>query len=178
MSDLRNDRKAYTIIIVFSAIVLSLILFLGQADQSENIPYYIKWLPTFNATVNGTCFILLLFSLYAIKNKKIELHKKLNLTALLLSGMFLVSYVIFHSYGIETKFPAENSLRPLYLIVLISHIILAALVLPLILISFYFGLQGNIVRHRKIVRFSYPIWLYVTLSGVIVYLMISPYYSF
>ena len=78
----------------------------------------------------------------------------------------------------ETSFPAENSMRSIYLTILISHIILAACVLPLILLSFYYGLQMNVEKHKKIVRFTYPIWLYVTVTGVIVYAMISPYYQF
>jgi putative membrane protein len=128
--------------------------------------------------INGTCAILLIASLNAIKKGHISTHKKLNITAFILSAIFLISYLIFHSYGIETRFPAENSWRLAYLIVLISHIILAAIVLPLVFISFYFGLNNKIEKHRKIVRWSFPVWLYVTISGVIVYLMISPYYQF
>jgi putative membrane protein len=78
----------------------------------------------------------------------------------------------------ETTFPEDNSMRGLYLAILISHIILAALVLPLVLLAFYYGLKMNVEKHRKIVRFTYPIWLYVTITGVVVYLMISPYYKF
>jgi putative membrane protein len=78
----------------------------------------------------------------------------------------------------ETSFPEGNPMRTLYLTILVSHIILAALVLPLILLAFYYGLQMNVEKHKKIVRFAYPIWLYVTITGVVVYLMISPYYQF
>jgi putative membrane protein len=78
----------------------------------------------------------------------------------------------------ETVFPAENSMRSIYLTILISHIILAAAVLPLVLLAFYYGLQMNVEKHKKIVRFTYPIWLYVTITGVVVYAMISPYYTF
>lgn len=106
------------------------------------------------------------------------MHKRLNVTAFILSSLFLISYVTFHSFGIETKFPEVNPMRPVYLIILISHIILAAFVLPLILIAFYFGLSMKVDRHKKIVRWAYPIWLYVAVTGVIVYLMISPYYRF
>jgi putative membrane protein len=78
----------------------------------------------------------------------------------------------------ETSFPADNPLRPLYLVILVSHIVLAAIVLPLILLSFWYGLTNQVQKHRKLVRFSFPVWLYVTTTGVIVYLMISPYYTF
>lgn len=106
------------------------------------------------------------------------MHKRINLTAFVLSAVFMISYVTWHSFGVETKFPADNTLRPVYLIILLTHIILAAVVLPLVLLSFYFGLTAKISAHRKIVRWSFPVWLYVTLSGVVVYLMISPYYQF
>jgi putative membrane protein len=95
-----------------------------------------------------------------------------------LSSLFLISYVIFHAFGVETRFPADNPLRPYYLTILISHIILAAVVLPMVLLSFYRGLTGQIEAHKRITRWSMPIWLYVTTTGVVVYLMISPYYPF
>ncbi|NNF01330.1 MAG: DUF420 domain-containing protein [Bacteroidia bacterium] len=173
-----KDKKIFWLIFIVSAIVFVTVLVLAQLPKSDNIPDYLPWFPRINAIINGTCAILLILSLIAIKNKQIAVHKRLNITAFILSSLFLVSYITFHSYGIETKYPAEDPLRPLYLVILLTHIILAALVLPLVLISFYFGLTMQVSKHRKIVRFSYPIWLYVTVSGVIVYLMISPHYNF
>jgi putative membrane protein len=131
-----------------------------------------------NAIINGTCTVLLLTSFYFIRQKKIWIHKRLNIATFFLSSLFLISYVAYHYFADETKFPADNPLRPLYLTILTSHIILAALVLPLILISFYRGLNMQVPQHKKIVRWAFPIWLYVTITGVIVYLMISPYYKF
>jgi putative membrane protein len=129
--------------------------------------------------LNGTTTLLLILSLYFIKRKNIAMHKKLNITALChFQPIFLLSYVAFHAFGVETRFPADNPLRPLYLTILISHIILAAFVLPLVLLSLYRGLTNQITSHKKITRWAYPIWLYVTTTGVIVYLMISPYYKF
>jgi putative membrane protein len=174
----KSEKKILAGIFVLSAVVFLLIVVLGFLPKSNTVPDFVKFLPQLNATINGTCFILLLFSIYFIKRKKVELHKKINITAFLLSTIFLVSYVVFHSYGVETKYPADSPIRPMYLSVLISHIILSAIVLPLILLSFYYGLTGKIKSHRKITRWSFPIWLYVTSSGVIVYLMISPYYQF
>lgn len=95
-----------------------------------------------------------------------------------LSSVFLVSYIIFHATGIKTTYGGIGAVRTLYYLILISHIILAAIVLPLVLLSFQKGLQMQVEKHKKLVRWSYPIWLYVTVTGVIVYLMISPYYSF
>ena len=106
------------------------------------------------------------------------MHKLLNIITFLLSSLFLISYVIFHATGIKTTYGGEGSIRIFYYFILITHIILAAFVLPLVLFSFYHGLKMHVERHRKLVRWSYPIWLYVTVSGVIVYIMISPYYTF
>jgi putative membrane protein len=131
-----------------------------------------------NAVLNGTTTILLLVSLWFIKKKDVAMHKKLNLAACVLSTVFLLSYVLFHAFGVETRFPAEHPMRPMYLTILSTHIVLAAIVLPLVLLSLYRGLVNQVSLHRKIVRWSYPIWLYVTITGVIVYLMISPYYKF
>jgi putative membrane protein len=178
MTSHQNDKKIFWLILIVSAVVFAVVIFLSQLPKSEKIPWFVPLLPKLNAVLNATCSLLLMSSFYLIKKKKISLHKKLNLTAFFLSTMFLVSYIIFHSYGIETRFPEDNPLRPFYLFILISHIILAAVVLPLVLLSFYFGLTMQVKKHRAITRFSFPVWLYVTVSGVIVYLMISPYYNF
>ncbi|MBL7929559.1 MAG: DUF420 domain-containing protein [Bacteroidia bacterium] len=178
MTELKNEKKIFRLILMVSVVVFAVVLFLSQLPKSETIPWFVPLLPKLNAVLNATCSLLLMSSFYLIKKKKIILHKKLNITAFILSSLFLVSYIIFHSYGIETKFPDDNPLRPFYLIILISHIILAAIVLPLVLLSFYFGLTMQVKKHRAITRFSFPVWLYVTVSGVVVYLMISPYYNF
>lgn len=173
-----NDKAILRLIYVVSFVVFALVVILFNLPRAENIPAFVKQLPKINAFINAICFTLLCLSLYCIKKKNITMHKRLNITTFILSALFMLSYVTFHSYGIETKFPAENTLRPFYLTILLTHILLAAIVLPLVLISFYRGLKGDIIAHRKITRWSFPIWLYVTLSGVIVYLMISPYYTF
>lgn len=176
-ADIR-ERNIFRAILFISAAVFLLVIFLSQLPKSEVIPAYVAWLPRLNAFLNGACAVILLFSLYSIKLKRINLHKKLNITAFILSSVFLLSYITFHSYGIETRFPADDPLRPVYLIILVTHIVLAAIILPLVLISFYWGLTMQIEKHRKITRWSFPLWLYVTVSGVIVYLMISPHYKF
>ena len=150
----------------------------------EVIPDFVYKLPKLNAFLNGTCTLLLLLSLYMIKQRNIATHKKLNILAFVLSSLFLVSYITYHWMAQETAYPADSPMRATYLIILISHIILAALVLPLILLSFYYGLKSQqqggdsyISKHRRITRWSYPIWLYVTITGVVVYVMISPFYT-
>ncbi len=128
----------------------------------------------------------------AIKKRNIALHKKLNLTAFALSSLFLVCYVTAHYFIPDTKFgdvdhdgimsasesAAVSGIKPVYIIILLSHIFLAAIVLPFVLLSFYYGLTDQREKHKKITRISYPVWLYVTITGVVVYMMVSPYYAF
>jgi putative membrane protein len=175
-----SEKNIFRIIFSVSLLVLVLVIVLNRKilPRPEVPPSFVYALPKLNAIINGTCTVLLLTSFYFIRQKKIQIHKRLNLTTFFLSALFLISYVTYHYFADETKFPADNPLRPLYLTILTSHIILAALVLPLILISFYRGLNLQILQHKAIVRWSFPIWLYVTITGVIVYLMISPYYKF
>lgn len=173
-----DNTKATRLIYIASVAVFALVVLLYNLPQAEHIPEFAKYLPTLNACINATCFVLLLISLRAIKQKNVELHKKLNITAFALSAVFILSYVTFHSFGVETFYPSENPLRPLYIFILVSHIVLAAIVLPLILLSFLKAIKGDIVAHRKITKWSMPIWIYVTFTGVLVYLMISPYYNF
>ena len=173
-----TDKAILRGILGISILVFALIVVLFNLPKADYIPEFVKSLPKLNAFLNGTCSVLLILSLWCIKLKKIELHKKINISAFLLSTIFLLSYVTFHAFGVETKFPADNPLRPLYLFILLSHILLAAIVLPLVLLSFFRGLKGQIEQHKKLTRWSYPIWMYVTTTGVIIYLMISPYYNF
>lgn len=180
MIPVHSEKNIFRIIFSVSLIVLVLVIVLNRKilPRPEIPPSFIYVLPKLNAIINATCTILLLTSFYFIRRKKIQIHKRLNITTFFLSALFLISYITYHYFADETKFPADNPLRPLYLTILTSHIILAALVLPLILISFYRGLNMQVAKHRKIVRWTFPIWLYVTITGVIVYLMISPYYTF
>lgn len=142
------------------------------------LPTWVFLLPKLNAIINGTCSILLLASLYFIKRRNIKAHKIINIITFLLSSLFLVSYIIFHATGMKTTYGGEGGIRSLYYFILITHIFLAAVVLPLVFLSFYYGLKMEVDKHKKLVRWSYPIWLYVTVTGVIVYVMISPYYTF
>lgn len=142
------------------------------------IQFRLFFLPKLNAIINGTCSILLLLSLYFIKRRDIAPHIKLNIITFVLSSLFLISYIIFHATGIKTNYGGTGTIRGVYYFILVTHIILAAVVLPLILFSFQRGLQMQVEKHKKLVRRSYPIWLYVTVTGVVVYLMISPYYTF
>lgn len=175
-----SDKIYFRIVLAVSIFVFLAVLLLNQQvlPKPEVMPAFVPFLPKLNAVINGLCSILLLLSLYFIRQKKIEIHKRINITTFLLSSLFLVSYILFHYLGNETRFPADNPIRPYYLLILSTHIILAAVVLPLVLLSFYHGLKMNVAKHKRLVRWTYPIWLYVTVTGVIVYLLISPFYRF
>lgn len=190
----QNDKSVFKIILGVSVVIFIAVVVLNQKliPAPSTFPSFIYKLPLLNAILNGTCSLLLIASLWAIKNKNIQLHKKLNLTAFLLSSLFLLSYVTAHYFIPDTKFGDVNhnglleeselaivsGIRPIYLVILLSHILLAVVVLPLVLLSFYYGLKDDRTKHKKLTRFSYPIWLYVTITGVIVYALISPYYNY
>ena len=175
-----SDKAFFRIALILSIVVFILVIVLNKRilNPPSEFPLFIYKLPLLHAIINGTCAVILVFSLKAIKSKKNKLHKRLNLTAFALSALFLISYVTYHFFVPETNYGGDGILRTVYYIILTSHIVLAALVLPLILISFWYGLKNNVAKHKKIVRFSYPIWLYVAVTGVLVYLLISPYYQF
>jgi len=189
-----SDKAVFRFVMALSIFVFAVVVILNQKvlPRPDVMPGFVSYLPMLNATLNGTCTILLLASLWFIKRKNIAMHKKINLTAFVLSALFLVSYILAHYFMPDVKFgdinhdgtldDAERNLvsgvRGVYIFILLTHIVSAAVVLPMILISFYFGLKNDVIKHRKIVRFSYPIWLYVTITGVVVYLMVKPYYPF
>jgi putative membrane protein len=176
-----SDKILFRLVTSISVFVFLVVLLLNQRVIPQFLsetPTFIYFLPKLNAILNGTCSILLLLSLYFIKNKNIQAHKRTNLVTFLLSSVFLVSYILFHYFVKETHFGGEGTIKYVYYFILITHIVLAAIVLPLILLSFHRGLQLDVVRHRKLVRYAYPVWLYVTITGVVVYLMIAPYYKF
>ncbi|MGZ3864863.1 MAG: DUF420 domain-containing protein [Bacteroidia bacterium] len=189
-----SDKAVFRLVAAISIFVLGVVVILNRKilPAPAVMPGFVSFLPMLNAIINGSCTVLLLFSLWAIKNKNIQLHKKINITAFIFSAFFLVSYILAHYFMPDIRFgdlnhdgtldeaekAAVSGIRGTYLFILVTHIVLAAAVLPVILLSFYFGLKNEVVKHRKIVRFTYPIWLYVTITGVVVYLMVKPYYPF
>lgn len=172
-----SDKAIFRLVWGVSIFVFVVVVLLqSKIITWQVIPEWVLFLPKLNALINGTCSVLLIASFYYIKKKDIKTHKKLNITTFILSSLFLVSYIIYHSTGTEAKFGGQGFIRPIYFFILITHIILAAAVLPLVLLSFYRGMKMQVEKHRKLVRWSFPIWLYVTVTGVIVYLMMAPYY--
>jgi putative membrane protein len=175
-----SEKLVFRIVLGISIFVFLLVVLLNKRifPVPQEIPSFAYFLPKLNAIINGTCFVLLILTLYFVKKKRFDVHKRINITAFFLSALFLISYVIYHYLVPETTFGGTGSAKSIYYFILITHIILAAIVLPLVLLSFYYGLEDNRAKHRKIVRWSYPIWLYVTFTGVLVYLLLSPYYNF
>lgn len=189
-----NEKAIKWAVYITTVAICLVVTILNQKwiPHPDVFPDFIYKLPALNAFLNGTCTVLLIFSLWAIKRKNIALHKKLNLTAFALSALFLISYVTAHYFIPDTRYgdtnhdgimsaaesAAVSGIKPLYLVILLSHIFLAIVVLPMVLLSFYYGLTDQREKHKKLTRFSYPVWLYVTVTGVVVYLMISPYYKY
>lgn len=190
----QNEKAIKLTTYITTVAICGVVMVLNQKwiPHPDVFPNFIYKLPALNAILNGTCSVLLILSLVAIKKKNIALHKKLNVTAFILSSLFLVSYVTAHYFIPDTKYgdidhdgvmsaaetAAVSGIKPVYIIILLSHIFLAVAVLPMTLLSFYYGLTDQRVKHKKLTRFSYPIWLYVTVTGVVVYLMISKYYNY
>jgi putative membrane protein len=136
----------------------------------------LKFLPPIYATINGVTAVLLVTAVWAIKNKKRKLHENLMKTAIACSVAFLAMYVAYHMTTPSTPFRGEGSIRSIYFFILITHILLSIIVIPLVLISYVRALAEKFDKHKQITKYTFPIWLYVAVTGVIVYFMISPYY--
>ena len=140
------------------------------------VGFNLKILPAFHAALNFLTTILLLAGFYFIKNKKIFEHRACMITAFIFSAIFLVSYVVYHALAEPIRYPGVGLVRKIYFFLLITHIFLAAAIVPLVLVTLVKALSQRFDQHRKIARITLPLWLYVTSTGVIIYLMILPYY--
>ncbi|UYZ59284.1 DUF420 domain-containing protein [Hymenobacter latericus] len=136
----------------------------------------VSFLPAVNAGLNSLTAVCLMLGYYFIRNKDVAKHRAMMGTAFLLGSVFLVSYVVYHSQAATTRFGGEGVVRYIYYFVLLTHILLAAVTVGLVLFTLYFAISNQFAKHRKIARWTYPIWLYVSVTGVIVYFMIAPYY--
>jgi len=174
---------------VLVPVLVAALLFLPFKIEADD--QWIYHLPHLNALINSSTAVLLILGWVFIKQKKIELHRNTMLLAFSLGAIFLISYVIYHAFAVttiygdttgdgvltETELAAVGLWRMVYLTILLSHIALATVVVPLVLLAVFYALTGRIAKHQKIVKYAWPIWLYVSISGVVVYAMISPYYS-
>ncbi|MBM3415925.1 MAG: DUF420 domain-containing protein [Bacteroidetes bacterium] len=186
----KNDKKARMLIFTFSAIVFAAVMALGRLKLNVNPGFDVHLFAKANAIINSVVTVFLLSALIAVKMKNYKLHRNIMLSALLLSVLFLLSYIGHHLFAGETRFGDVNhdgvitdteknavgSKRTLYYIILGTHIPLAGIVLPFILFTAYRALTGEYSRHKKLARITWPLWFYVAVTGVVVYLMISPYY--
>lgn len=168
--------KALGVILLISLTIFLFLIWLiyykGGSDYSSTL---ITSLPALNALLNATSAVLLLFGYRAIRRGQYLTHMRFNLTAFVTSAFFLISYVIYHNFHGSTPFPGQGFIRPVYFTILISHIILSALVMPLILTSFYLAFSGKIKTHRKVSKFTLPIWLYVSVTGVTIFFVLNAY---
>ncbi len=173
-----NDRKYLILIAILSVAVPSLVAFLLFMPQTGKLgDVDVTFLPKLHALLNSLTALALLFGYYYVKNKNFRGHRFAMVTAFTLSAFFLISYVTYHYQAAPTRYGGEGTLKLVYYVILITHIVLAAVIVPLVLLSVYFAVSDQIRRHRKIARWTFPIWLYVAITGVIVYFMIAPYYS-
>ena len=171
-------EKSYSgLIIALSIAVPALVALLYYIPKPNlQLGFDLKILPAFHATLNFTTALLLVAGLYFIKSKNVPVHKRCMLTAFSLSILFLISYVTYHSLAKETHFGGTGWVRPVYFFFLITHIILAGVIVPFVLITLNKALSEKFDQHRKIARITFPLWLYVAVTGVVVYLMLKPYY--
>jgi putative membrane protein len=187
----KNDKKAKLLIYAVSFIVFAAVVFLSKFKLQADLDFDVHVFAKINAIINSLVAVLLLGGLFAAKQRKYGLHKKIMLAAIFLSVLFLLSYIAHHLLAGDTKYGDLNhdgilsldekslagNLRIVYYVILITHIPLAAIILPFILFTAYRALIGEYDKHKKLVRITWPVWFYVAITGVVVYLMISPYYN-
>ncbi len=172
-----SEKTAKALIITISLAVPAIVTALFYvAPPQINLGINLKFFPKFHAMLNSATTIALLLGAMFIQQKNINAHRAAMLSAFGLSTVFLVSYVFYHSMSTPTTYGGEGILKSIYYFILFTHIILAAVILPFILFTFYRALTGNFEKHKKIARITFPVWLYVAITGVLVYLLISPYY--
>jgi putative membrane protein len=186
----KNDKQAKWLIGIFSFVVFAAVVFLGNVKFDIPVPFNVHIFAAANAAINATIAALLVAALAVVKQRKYKLHKQLMIAALVLSILFLVSYIAHHLLAGEARYgdsnhdgevsPAEIAAvagtRGVYFFILITHIFLASVILPFILYTAYKGLTGEFAQHKKISKYTWPLWLYVAITGPVVYFMISPYY--
>lgn len=173
----KNDRKATWLIGIFSVVVFAVVVSLGRIKLDVQLGFDPHVFAKINAILNSLVAVLLVIALVAVKNGNYLLHKRTMITAMILSILFLVSYIAHHLFAGETKFGGEGALRYIYYVILATHIFLAAFILPFILFTAYRGLIAEWPGHKKLGKITWPIWFYVAVTGPVVYLLISPYYA-
>ena len=169
-----NTKKAISVIIGVSVVALLFLVWLiyFKAPSEVEMPW-IKNLSALNATFNTLSTMFLLLGFREIKRRNFAKHMNFMISAFVTSSLFLVSYIIYHHFVGDTLFGGQGIIRPIYFFILISHIILSAFVVPLVLTSFFFAFSGKFETHRKVSKWTFPIWLYVSVTGVLVFLLLK-----
>jgi putative membrane protein len=175
--DLTEEEKApyKKLIIALSILIPTAVALLFSLPKVEG--YDLTFLPPIYATINGLTAICLVTAVVAIKNQKRKLHERLIKFCMVLSVLFLLMYVLYHLTSDETHFGGTGAIKFIYLIILLTHILLSVVVIPFVLFTYSRALSGNFERHKRLAKITFPLWLYVAVTGVVVYLMISPYYK-
>lgn len=179
MEESLNKEKKYSKWIWLLSIVIPIVVAILFTVNLQKLGYDVKpltFLPPIYAAINGITAVLLFLAVAAIKRGNKSLHERLIKMCIACSLAFLAMYVAYHMTSIETKYGGEGIMRPIYFFILITHILLSIIIIPFVLFTFVRGISGSYERHKKLARITYPMWLYVAVTGVIVYLMISPYY--
>jgi putative membrane protein len=171
-----SERRAFLVIGAASVAILGYLFWLlffrtGSADA----PAWTRSLPALNAALNFTSAVFLCAGLLSIRRGRRELHMKLMLTALVFSALFLASYVVYHHYHGDTRFGGLGLVRPIYFFVLVSHVLLSMVALPLVLATLFFAGTRRFERHRRLARVTFPVWLYVSVTGVLVFFLLERY---
>lgn len=173
----KNDKRANILIILFSIIVFVAVVFLSKIKLEVSLPFNVHLFAKVNALINSAVSFLLLVGLLSVKRGRYSLHKKVMMSAMVLSLLFLVSYICHHLFSESTSYGGDGAMKYVYYFILITHIFLAGIILPFILYTSYRALVAEWPQHRKLAKITWPIWFYVSVTGVVVYLMISPFYA-
>lgn len=173
----KDDKTARLFILTVSAVVFIAVVILSNVKLEVDLGFNVHVFATINAIINSMVAVLLVSALIAVIRKNYLAHRNLMLSAMILSVLFLVSYIAHHLLSGNTTFGGTGAIRYVYFFILITHIFLAAVILPFILFTAYRGLTAEFPAHRKLAKITWPIWFYVSVTGVVVYLMISPYYT-
>ncbi len=172
--DLQREKKYNKWIVILSVVIPVVVTILFGVKIPNVEP--LSFLPPIYASINAITAVVLIIALWAIKSNKRKLHERLMKFAIALSVSFLLMYIAYHMTSDSTKFGGEGAIKYVYYFILISHILLSVVVIPFVLITYVRAVSQNFARHKKIARITFPLWLYVAISGVIVYVLISPYY--
>ncbi|WP_418509084.1 DUF420 domain-containing protein [Corallibacter sp.] len=171
-----QDEKKYNKWIVVLSVLIPIVVAVLFGIKIPNVEP-LTFLPPIYATINAITALVLVIAFWAITNKKRKLHERLMKFAIMLSVAFLAMYVAYHMTSDSTKYGGEGVLKYVYYIILITHILLSIVIIPFVLITYVRAITNNFERHKKIARITFPLWLYVAITGVVVYIMISPYYA-